>query len=85
MDQQQGRIIRLEARVEHERERTDFHMASLSRRVDNLEVRPQGFEINTRGHGFKLLLAVGLTVLGFLITGDPKSALLAARFGLGMP
>lgn len=79
------RIIRLEERAHHERERTDFHLGALDRRVSRLEEATSRASEMVGGHGLKLLLAAGLTLLAILLTGDPRAAVTAARMGLGLP
>ncbi len=77
MDELERRIIVLEERLQHQAWRLD---RLESGRGDHL-LLPE----STFGAIPKLLLAVGLTLLAFLVTGDPKAALNAARLGLGGP
>lgn len=80
----QERIVRLEETVRHHRELTDFRLYEHDRRLIDLEDQTPEISHN-HASGLKLLLAVGLTLLAFLITGDPKTVASAARLGLGLP
>jgi hypothetical protein len=85
MDQLEERIIRLEERVGHERERTDYHLLGIIRRVEGLEGHQSAAPQGASSGSIKLLLAVGLTLLAFLATTSPKAVISAARIGFGLP
>lgn len=72
------RLVKLEARLEHERERVDYHLAGLARRLCQLEERPQGLGLST-GDWFKILIAICIPLLVLLFTGDPKAAMHIGR------
>ena len=77
------RITRLEVTVTHHRELMDWRLHEHHRRLSELEDGPQDSVASSSG--LKLLFAVLITLLAFLITGDPRSAFTAARLGLGLP
>lgn len=76
------RIIRLEETVHHHRELVEWRLHEHHRRLTELEDGPPEVVSSS---GLKLLFAVLITLLAFLITGDPRSAFTAARLGLGLP
>lgn len=79
MDELERRIIHLEATARSERERTDYHLASLHRRMELLEARP----VMGAGALVKLILAICLPLLVLLATGDLGAAIRAARLAGG--
>ena len=76
MDQLERRIIHLEATARSERERTDYHLAGLRRRVEPLEARP----VIGAGAWVKVILAICLPLL---VAGDWHAAVKAARLAGG--
>jgi hypothetical protein len=80
MERQEEQVIRLEERVRAERERTDYHLAHFHSRLSRLEERT----IGVNSSALKLMLAVGVTLLAFLVSGDPRAAMSAAKIGLGL-
>ena len=76
MDRSEERLIRLEERFVAERDRVNYYLAHLSARQDRLEPRPQ-----ITGPSLKLLLAIGLGLMVWLITGDPRAGLRAGLTG----
>jgi len=80
MERQEEQVIRLEERVRAERERTDYHLAGFHARLARLEERT----IGVNSSALKLMLAVGVTLLAFLVSGDPRAAMSAAKVGLGL-
>jgi hypothetical protein len=75
MEQLRERVIRLEERQIAEQQRVNYFLACLDKRLERLEPRPP-----VSGPSLKLLLAAGLALLVFMLTGDPRAAL---RVGLG--
>jgi len=61
------RLVRLESWATHERERTDYLTADISRRLQALEVAAR--QPLALGSPIKLLIAAGL-LLAVLLTGD---------------
>jgi len=80
MERQEEQVIRLEERVRAERERTDYHLAGFHARLSRLEERT----IGVNSSALKLMLAVGVTLLAFLVSGDPRAAMSAAEVGFGL-
>jgi len=76
MDRFHERVIRIEERLLAERERVNYMLGSLHHRLDRLEPRPQ-----ISGPTLKLMLAAGMGLLVWLITGDPRAGLRAGLTG----
>lgn len=76
------RVTRLEERQGFDRERTDYHLADHSRRLEKVEAT-SGVMTSVMGMGswLKLLAAVALFLIGLWSTGDIRAALMAARGG----
>jgi hypothetical protein len=77
------RVTRLEETVRHHRELSDWRLHDHNRRLSALEEKEPDQIVSSSG--LKLLIAVIITLLAFLVTGDPRSAFTAARLGLGLP
>jgi|KBSSwiStaDraftv2_1062776.scaffolds.fasta_scaffold1527012_1 hypothetical protein len=74
MDDLERRLLILEMETKHERELSDSRFDSLSRRLQVLETNPL-----TVGSMGRILLAIGLPVAVWLLTGDLRKALAALR------
>jgi len=80
MERQEEQVIRLEERARADRERVDYHLAHFHSRLSRLEERT----IGVNSSALKLMLAVGVTLLAFLVSGDPRAAMSAAKVGFGL-
>ena len=77
MDDIERRLIILEQHFAHERERVNWRLEGLSRQL--LTLQAQQSATPTLGSLVKILLALLLPILVWLMTGDLKEALKAGR------
>ena len=75
------RLARLETWARYERERTDYLIAGISQRVGTLERHPL-MTVTASGAG-KILIAIALPVLVWLVTGDLRQTLTALLTAVG--
>ena len=81
------RLVRLEESVKYERERTDYLVQHISRRLDQIErsiAMPSDREYPelTAAGWLKILAAICLPLLVLLVTGDLKHAAESVRIGV---
>ncbi len=80
MDDLERRVIVLEQQFRHERERSDWRHQDLSQQL--LELQSRSLTLTT-GNLVKIVVAVLLPLIVWLITGDLRKALEASRLARG--
>ena len=77
MDDLERRIIHLEHATSSDRQLTQIHLDALYQRLQSLESSP--LRQISPGAIFRILMAIGLPVIVWLLTGDLAKALRAIR------